>query len=459
MNKEAKKFNKCPICGRPTHKESEYCIFHTSAEEKTENEFKEALKEYIQEIKKEDKGYNFEGFIFVGDINFNNIEFNEDPKFINTKFIYGSINFKGTRFKEKTSFSGVVFNGSVDFSGAFFSKEVEFKGTNFEGGFTSFRKVVFCGDVFFEGNIFRNDIDFCNAGFKENFSFGSNKFNGSEINFNYADINKKFEIALNEKHYININFESITTYFAFVNITLMVINGNISFKNTLLEKISLCFEVYNDSYIDFEGARIKDTILRRDHIEGHIIQENRKTYDKAKEIYITLKNNFHSIGRYEDESWAYLKERNMERFAYFKNSRYLKWTISGFLNFLYGYGEEPLKVLRFAIIVILFFSFLYFNYGISLFVPEIRNVKYDFFQNVWLGIKNTKLLSSIIINFPWGDYLNSLYFSLTTFATLAFGNIGPITIVSKIIAGIESFIGPFTIALFVYTFARRTGGR
>jgi len=49
MNKEEKNYNKCPICGRLTHKESKYCIFHASAEEKTEEEFIEALKKYIEE--------------------------------------------------------------------------------------------------------------------------------------------------------------------------------------------------------------------------------------------------------------------------------------------------------------------------------------------------------------------------------------------------------------------------
>jgi len=288
MNKEENNSNKCVICGRPTHKESKYCIFHVSAEGKTEEEFRHALNEYIQEIKEEDKDYNFEGFVFVGDINFNNIKFNEDPKFINTKFIYGSISFIKTQFEEKTSFLGVLFNGTVDFGGASFRKEVEFKGTKFIGGLTSFKEVHFSGDVSFEGNIFQNGIDFSNAGFMGNFSFGFNKFNGTEINFNCADINKNFDIALTEKKHINLNFESITTYFAFTNIKLIVKNGGISFRNTLLDKISLCFEIYNDSYIDFEGARIKDTVFRRDHIERHLIQENRKSYDKAKDIYIFL---------------------------------------------------------------------------------------------------------------------------------------------------------------------------
>ena len=70
MNQEEKNSNKCPICGRPTHKESKYCIFHASAEEKTEREFKEALKEYVEKIKKEDGDYNFEKYIFIGEINF-----------------------------------------------------------------------------------------------------------------------------------------------------------------------------------------------------------------------------------------------------------------------------------------------------------------------------------------------------------------------------------------------------
>jgi len=38
MNKEENNPSICPICGRPTHNESKYCIFHASAEEKTEED-------------------------------------------------------------------------------------------------------------------------------------------------------------------------------------------------------------------------------------------------------------------------------------------------------------------------------------------------------------------------------------------------------------------------------------
>ena len=512
MNKEEKHFNKCPICGRPTHKESKHCIFHASAEEKTEEEFKGALKEYIDKIKKDDSDYDFNGFIFIGDIDFGmdfgidvvcnssfqeveflygnisfeNMKFRKDPKFINAKILSGDVNFKNVKFEEKTSFLGLLFNGIVDFSGAFFSKEVKFKGTNFEGGSTSFREVVFGGDVFFEGNIFQNDIDFGNAGFKENFSFGYNKFNGSEINFNCADINKNFDIALTEKKHISLNFESITTYFAFADIKLIVKNGGILFRNTFLEKISLCFEIYNDSYIDFEGARIKDTMFRRDHIEGHIIQENKKSYDKAKEIYITLKNNFHSIGRYDDESWAYIKERNMEKLSYsFANSEenntyrfvsnmknildrfilkvkfFIKWLFSKkFLNwfklsissFIYGYGENPWYVIRFALIIIFLFAILLYFSGIV--NSDRTNLIIEFIKKSQGDEYTLKYLGPIL-----GSILDCLYFSVVTFTTLGYGDFQPAVGLSRIFVSLESIIGAITMALFVYTFARRTGGR
>jgi len=68
-----------------------------------------------------------------------------------------------------------------------------------------------------------------------------------------------------------------------------------------------------DTWIDFAGARFRNTEIRREDIEGHIKQERRKDFSEAKEIYLLLKNNFHSLGRYDDESWAFTKEKEMER--------------------------------------------------------------------------------------------------------------------------------------------------
>ena len=43
----------------------------------------------------------------------------------------------------------------------------------------------------------------------------------------------------------------------------------------------------------------------------------RSQYDRAKEAYLLLKNNFNQIGRYDDASWAYVKEQQMEKMGYY----------------------------------------------------------------------------------------------------------------------------------------------
>ena len=56
-------------------------------------------------------------------------------------------------------------------------------------------------------------------------------------------------------------------------------------------------------------------------------------------------------------------------------------------------------------------------------------------------------------------FLDCLYFSIITFTTLGFGDFRPLEGWGRIFAGTEAFIGALMMALFVYTFARRTGGR
>jgi len=111
MNQEEKNSNKCSICDRPTHKESKYCIFHESAEKKTEEEFKRELKKYVNKIKKEDGYYDFEKFIFVG-----NIDFKKDLNIT----VFKNANFSEATFKEKANFEGARFHGINDFQIATF---------------------------------------------------------------------------------------------------------------------------------------------------------------------------------------------------------------------------------------------------------------------------------------------------------------------------------------------------
>jgi len=109
-----------------------------------------------------------------------------------------------------------------------------------------------------------------------------------------------------------------------------------------------------------------------------------------------------------------------------------KWLWSCFLNGIFGYGEQPGKVIISAISIILIFAFLFMGSGIS---------------NV--GIEQ------ITSN----NFFDCIYFSTVTFTTLGYGDFRPLEGIGRILTGSEAFVGAFMMALFVYTFARRTGGR
>ena len=402
-NKEKVKSNVCLIkdCGRPTHKESEYCIFHASAEEKTEEEFKQALKEYINKIVEEDSKYDFYRFIFVGQINL------KEDLSINT-------------FK-KADFGGSTFNGDVDF------KEVTFNGIAYFGWAT------FNGTTFFEGVTFNGDAFFGEATFNGDAFFGEATFNGIAF-FEGATFNGDSDFKL--KYLGKGLILSKTKVFSGKKLFIKINNDNrkrkIVFERAYLEDAYLDINIITGVLVDFNDALLRNTKIKKGQIENHILQEEVRKFHEAKAVYLLLKNNFHSIAQYEDESWAFKKEKDMERKSncHFKSLH--KWLWSCFLNGLFGYGEQPGKVIISAILIILIFTFIFMSSGIS---------------NTSIG------------GFTSKNFLDCIYFSVVTFTTLGYGDFRPLEGWGRVFSGTEAFIGALMMALFVYTFARRTGGR
>jgi uncharacterized protein YjbI with pentapeptide repeats len=61
----------------------------------------------------------------------------------------------------------------------------------------------------------------------------------------------------------------------------------------------------------FHNVFLDNTRMRKEQLDKEIGEERTGKYDLAKEAYLALKNNFAEIGCYRDESWAYIKERQM----------------------------------------------------------------------------------------------------------------------------------------------------
>ena len=215
-------------------------------------------------------------------------------------------------------------------------------------------------------------------------------------------------------------------------------------------------DLANEVQIDFSDSILRNTKIEKDKIENHIIQEKKKKFSEAKKTYLLLKNNFHSLGQYDDESWAFGKEKEMERKSNCHIESLHKWLWSWFCNVIYGYGEKPQNVVISAGLIIIFFALLFASIGIS--NPEIIDLKgITVDQNTGNIVDSASkglLKNNVIRNIP-----DSLYFSLITFTTLGYGDFRPLEGWGRILAGSEAFIGAFMMALFVYTFARRTGGR
>jgi uncharacterized protein YjbI with pentapeptide repeats len=421
-NKENFKMNVCQIkdCGRPTHKESKYCIFHVSAEEKTIEDFKRELKKYVNKIKKEDGDYDFKKFIFVGDINFKedlnitvfkNVDFEnvifkgitqfdlatfEGVATFNEATFEGSTHFSNAAFVKDANFLGATFMEYISFDGSTFKGNVDFKFTNFEK-FAMFTGITFKRDTKFDGTVFQGYITFRKTIFEGNVSFKFATLLAGSI----------LEIETKKKGIIDLFFTKLENVFLDLNLDSRVL-------------------------INFTGAILKNTKIKKAQIENHILQEKKMKFYEAQEIYLLLKNNFHSIGQYEDESWAFKKEKDMERKGNFHFKTLYKWLWSCFLNGIFGYGEQPGKVIVSAILIIILFAFLFTTFGIGSFgIEQITS----------------------------NNFLDCLYFSTVTFTTLGYGDFRPLEGWGRILAGSEAFIGAFMMALFVYTFAKRTGGR
>jgi hypothetical protein len=90
----------------------------------------------------------------------------------------------------------------------------------------------------------------------------------------------------------------------------------------LYQVVSLQGVHWYDAFLDH--TRIKRESLGKrigDELTAHD-SKGPEDYHRAKEAYLLLKNNFNQIGRYEDASWAYVKEQQMEKMGFYWEHRW-----------------------------------------------------------------------------------------------------------------------------------------
>lgn len=558
MNKQERTIHDKPCCVYPGCERdphmSRRCIFHANAEQKGQHQFNQALREYVQEIADKAQRHDFNGFIFPGNIDFRkdyNIEvftkanfryatFNGETQFADVTF-KGKATFGHSIFGGKTSFNGAIFKGDALFGHSIFGEETLFQETKFERG-AWFRSILFKEEVQFWIATFKGGAWFGNTIFNARAWFRSAKF-GREAWFSHTTF--EGEASFQDATFKGVVCFDEARFREYALISPKYIERGISFKHAAIENISLSpLRLKENAEVDFAEARVRNTNIRRGDLQNHVKQENSKDYAGAEEIYLLLKNNFHTIGRYDDGSWAFTKEKDMKRKSYwhFQEKHKVqelgeKWKYKGikdcFHPVLFYYECMPEYLRSYWVVGIWqrIGRMISYEHDTGSFRQRLRRArvtmqgKVNEFSSFIVSKKKKEKLSELssqerlkalwfYLKYPvkhrpplryftctflkylygWGEwpwlifvwcfvtvfvcsfiyyfgeivvtnqgvhvtsYLRKLYFSGITFTALGYGDYSPVGW-ARVLAFFESFLGIFFIALFVFSFARRTGGR
>jgi len=185
------------------------------------------------------------------------------------------------------------------------------------------------------------------------------------------------------------------------------------------------------------------------------------------EIYLALKNAFLDAGRYHDASWAYVKERQMERktkapwrarqyhghrhplgiqripcydqlprwhpLVWWFWLRYLvKWLLDWATELSCGYGQRPLRTLGVAALVLVVFPLFYW-------------------ATAGVGWHDPALGQDIICT----NFLDYVIYSTGAFATIGYEGLKALNTVARVLTASEALLGIALVALLMFTLGNR----
>jgi uncharacterized protein YjbI with pentapeptide repeats len=211
-------------------------------------------------------------------------------------------------------------------------------------------------------------------------------------------------------------------------------------------------------------AFLDQTRLRRRQLGAAIGDEHHArrepsaaAYHEASEAYLLLKNNFTSIGRYQDASWAYIKEQQMEKQAYGLGWRkegrpadVWRWLESGVAEYLTGHGERPWLPVLWAFVIVAVFTLIYYEAG---------NIDPDF-GITSTGLEEVGVSASTVRESDQAlegrrDLGAALTHSVATFFTLGFNSLEPADMGARFLTSVEAALGIGFYALVLFTLGNR----
>jgi uncharacterized protein YjbI with pentapeptide repeats len=234
------------------------------------------------------------------------------------------------------------------------------------------------------------------------------------------------------------------------NASLNYANLHLAFLgNTRIDREELGSSILQENLEEYRRhlERTSERLRTDVRVEQHLAQ----SASEARDVYLALKNNFRSIGQYDDASWAYIKERQMERTTYapWCARRYhganlpqgcgpwswrwwwfhlkcgVKWLFDWAAELSCCYGERPWRTVGWSASILHLFPLLYYLSG---------------------GLVSEAGLMSRL------DYFN---YSLAAFSTIGFSQFQAVTPLAQTLTSIESLLGISLLALLMFTLGNR----
>jgi len=196
------------------------------------------------------------------------------------------------------------------------------------------------------------------------------------------------------------------------------------------------------------SARLDKTRLRWEQLGGAIGEELAGAYRAAKHGYLALKQNFDDLGDYDAASWAYRKERRMEKLEALQKARTAvaerKWraAIGNFAKFasdqlvewMCDYGESVPRVLGSLLVVYVLFTLFY---GLT-----------------W-GVMRVYDTPTAIIKEPTRNLIDLARFSLSAMTTMESAGLEPRNGLVELVARLQALLGVALTGLLGFVVANR----
>ena len=190
------------------------------------------------------------------------------------------------------------------------------------------------------------------------------------------------------------------------------------------------------------GTEIGDTtVYDRDNAPSDLT--NGQPLEAASWVYRQLQELYQENALPQLARRSYFLEKDARRRLAWKRSNYARAAKRELSRWVMRYGDSPYRVLVTSLVVIVLFALVFPLTGG---IQEIQGERV-----ITYSIENPEDTPS------WWFFrvlAKSLYFSVVTFATLGYGDIQPIGLGARLLAGFESLLGALLAALLVFVLAR-----